>query len=185
MARPLRLQFEGALYHLMSRGHERGRIFVDDDDRIALLDEIKRVVEEKRWIVHGYCLMTNHLHLLVETPQPNLSAGMQMLSSRYSQAFNRRHGRSGHLLEGRYKAILVDKDAYLLELSRYIVLNPVKAKAATRPEQWKWSNYRATAGLVDTPSWLEVDWTLEQFGTSRASAREKHRKFVSEGKGAT
>src|SRR5512135_817991 len=184
MARPLRLEFEVAVYHVMSRGHERGKIFADDGDRTFYLEQLRRVVEEKQWLVHGYCLMSNHAHLLIETPLGNLSLGMQMLNGRYGAAFNRRHGRTGHLLEGRFHAVLVEKDSYLLELSRYIVLNPVRARMVARPGDWKWSSYRATSGQAEAPSWLTVDWTLAQFGRSRPAAREAYRRFVAEGKGA-
>jgi REP element-mobilizing transposase RayT len=127
MARPLRLEYPGAVYHVMARGQERGAIYREDGDRERFLDELSRVVVEQRWVVHGYCLMTNHDHLLVETPEANLSTGMQLLNGRYSQAFNVQWSRKGHLFEDRYKAIVVEKESYLLELCRYVVLNPVRA----------------------------------------------------------
>jgi hypothetical protein len=128
--------------------------------------------------------MTNHYHLLIETPEPNLSLGMQILNGRYSQAFNFRHERKGHVFEDRFKAIVVEKEAYLLELSRYVVLNPVKAGIVRSAREWRWSNYRATAGEDERPDFLEVDWTLSRFGKERAKAREAYRRFVSEGRGA-
>jgi REP element-mobilizing transposase RayT len=183
MARPVRLEYEGAVYHVTSRGHERGRIFADDEDRIGYLGHLQRTVEEKQWIVHGYCLMTNHVHLLVETPKANVALGMQAQNGRYSAAYNRRHGRKGHLLEGRYHAIVVEKEPYLLELCRYIVLNPVRARIVGQAGGYPWSNYLATAGEAAKPSWLTTDWTLRQFGSRMAPARAAYRRFVAEGKG--
>jgi len=183
MARPLRLEFEGAVYHLMSRGSERAAIFRGDRDHRRFLELLGRIVGDQRWVLHAFCLAGNHYHLLLETPLANLSAGMRNLNGRYTQWFNWRHRRSGHLFEGRFKAVLVEKDSHLRELSRYVVLNPVRAKQVKSPADWRWSNYRATAGLAPAPSWLETDWTLAQFANNRATAREAYRKFVAEGKG--
>jgi putative transposase len=183
MARPLRPEFEGAVYHVMSHGREKGRIFSDDADRALFLDGLKHVVEEKRWIVHAYCLTANHVHLLVETPVGNLSAGMHAVNGAYSQAYNRRHSRTGQLMEGRFHAVLVQKESYLLELACSIVLNPVRARTVKDPADYPWSNYRATAGDVPAPSWLDTEWTLAQFGKNRRSARNAYRRFVLEGKG--
>src|SRR4030042_5793823 len=127
MARPLRIEFPGAVYHVTSRGNARQTIFIDDEDRGGFLDLLSIVVERFNWICHAYCLMGNHYHLLIETPDGNLSKGMRELNGIYTQHFNRRHGRVGHVFQGRFKAILVEKDSYLLELCRYIVLNPVRA----------------------------------------------------------
>lgn len=175
MARPLRLEFPGALYHVISRGNERSPIFRDDWDRGFFLGILGSVVRDHGWLVHSYCLLGNHYHLLVETPQGRLSKGMHVLNGRYTQKFNRRHRRAGHVLEGRFKAILVEKEAHLLELHRYIVLNPVRAGLVSRPEDWSWSSYRATCGLRRRPGWLEVRWTLAQFGGAprRQSARTR------------
>jgi putative transposase len=128
MARPLRLEFAGAVYHLTSRGNARQKVFFADTDRQLFLDTVARVVSRYGWICHAYCLMTNHYHLLVETPKPSLSLGMRQLNGIYTQSFNRRHRRVGHLFQGRFKAILVQKESYLLELCHYIVLNPVRVK---------------------------------------------------------
>jgi REP element-mobilizing transposase RayT len=142
------------------------------------------IASVSRWIVHAYCLMGNHYHLLLETPRPNLSAGMQRVNGRYTQWFNRRHRRSGHLLQGRFKAILVERDPHLLELCRYVVLNPVRAGMAASAGSWPWSNYRSTAGRASAPPWLEVGWTRSQFSSTTSRALELYRKFVAEGKGA-
>ncbi|MEQ5837697.1 transposase [Marinobacter sp. NFXS9] len=127
MARPLRLEFAGALYHVTSRGNRREMIYESDDDRRAWLSILDEVCETFNWVCHAYCLMGNHYHLLIETPEGNLSKGMRQLNGVYTQVFNRHHGRVGHVFQGRYKAILVEKDSYLLELCRYIVA-PAKVK---------------------------------------------------------
>ncbi|MDY7075923.1 MAG: transposase, partial [Chloroflexota bacterium] len=128
MARPLRIEFAGALYHVTSRGDAQEDIYRGDDDRLRFLDVVGEIGDRFGWVVHAYCLMDNHYHLLVETPNANLSKAMRQLNGVYTQAFNRSHGRVGHVFQGRYKAILVQKETYLLELARYIVLNPVRAR---------------------------------------------------------
>ncbi|MGY4707263.1 REP-associated tyrosine transposase [Candidatus Bipolaricaulota sp. J31] len=183
MARPLRLEFPGALYHITSRGNAGQEVFLDDEDRLAFLEILAEVVERYRFRCYAYCLMGNHYHLLIETPEANLSRGMRQLNGVYTQRFNRRHKRSGHLFQGRYKAILVEKDPYLLELARYIVLNPVRAGLVRYPGRWRWSSYRATAGLEEPPAFLEVERLLSQFDPDPERARRKYRRFVAQGKG--
>lgn len=163
MARPLRLDFEGALWHVTARGNERKPIVRDDVDRETFVRILASVVSRFDWILHGWVLMSNHYHLLVETPQPTLSRGMRHLGGVYSQAFNRRWKRAGHLFQGRFFSLHVERDSHLLELVRYTVLNPVRAGLVSHPAKWKWSSYRATAGLQKAPPWLETRWTLEQF----------------------
>ena len=184
MARPLRIEFAGALYHVTSRGDRREAIYADDEDRNAWLEVLGAVVEEFNWACHAYCLMTNHYHVVVETPDGNLSKGMRQLNGVYTQFSNRRHKTVGHLFQGRYKAILVDKDAYLMELARYVVLNPVRARMVKLPERWPWSSYCAMVGLQNAPSWLCVDAMLAQFGRQRASAIQHYAEFVGDGIGA-
>ena len=181
MARPLRLEFTGALYHVTSRGDRREPIYEDDADRSSFLNILGRVVEDFNWIAHAYCLMGNHYHLLVETPDANLGKGMRQLNGSYTQWSNRRHHRVGHLFQGRYKAILVDKDAYLLELCRYVVLNPVRARMAKSPNLWRWSSYRAMMGLESDPPWFSADAVLAQFGHNRGVARRRYERFVAQG----
>ncbi len=183
MARPLRIEFSGALYHITSRGDRREAIYEDDDDRKLFLGTLSEVVERFDWLCHSYCLMTNHYHLVVETPDANLSKGMRHLNGVFTQATNRRHQRSGHLFQGRFKGILVDKDSYLLELSRYVVLSPVRAGMVKRPEDWHWSSYRAMLGKAPVPGWLSTDGLLAQFGKRRAEARARYQRFVNEGIG--
>ncbi len=183
MARPLRIEFPGAIYHVTSRGNARQAIFIDDEDRGIFLDILSMVVERFKWVCHTYCLMENHYHLLIETPDGNLSRGMRELNGVYTQGFNQRYGRVGHLFQGRYKAILVEKDNHLLSLCRYVVLNPFRVGLIRRPEDWRWSSYRATIGLARRPSFLTIDWVLSQFGGRRRVAMERYRRFVMEGIG--
>ncbi len=138
MSRPLRIEFPGALYHVTARGNARRDIVEDDDDRRCFVDLLAETVQSRRWRLYAYCLMDNHYHLLVETPEPNLSRGMRQLNGVFTQRTNRRHGRVGHVFQGRYKSILVEREAYLLELCRYVVLNPVRAGMAARAGEWRW-----------------------------------------------
>jgi len=184
MARPLRIEFSGAVYHITSRGNERKAIFRDDQDRKMFLTTLEDVTHRYNWLCHAYCLMENHYHVLIETPDGNLSIGMRQLNGVYTQRFNMRHGRVGHLFQGRFKAVLVQKDSHLLEACRYVVLNPVRAKRAQRPEQWAWSSYGATAGWRKPPACLVTDWVLSQFGSERKKAEAAYRKFVRDGIGA-
>jgi putative transposase len=183
MARPLRIEYEGAVYHITSRGNAREKIFLADDDRVEFLNVLAEVVSRFGWICHAYCLMSNHYHLLVETPLPNLSKGMQLLNGVYTQRFNRATKRTGHVFQGRFKAILVEKESHLLELARYVVLNPVHSKIVRSAKDWPWSSYRATGGQVEAPEFLTVDWILSQFGAERATAMRAYRRFVSQGRG--
>lgn len=183
MTRPLRLEFSGALYHVTSRGNRQDDIYELDADRESFLTVLGDVCMTYNWVCHAYCLMDNHYHLLVETPDANLSKGMRQLNGRYTQKFNREHRRVGHVFQGRYKAILIDKDSYLLELSRYIVLNPVRARMAHSARDWRWSSYRATVGEQSKPSWLNTDWLLAGFSQRKLIAIEKYKQFVNEGKG--
>jgi len=183
MARPLRIEFEGALYHVTSRGNDHGRIFFTDTDRVAFLKLLEEVVERYSWICHAYCLMTNHYHLVVETPNANLSRGMRHINGVFTQRINKLNQRSGHILQGRFKSILIEKDSYLLELARYVVLNPVRAKMVRSAKDWRWSSYRATAGLEEAPDFLTVRWILAQFDLDPTNARKAYRKFVRKGRG--
>lgn len=181
MARPLRLEFPGALYHVTCRGNRQDRIFRDRRDHLTWLDEAERMCQRFNFLVHAYCAMTNHYHLLIETPEGNLGQGMRHLNSAYSQYYNRRHSMVGHVLQGRYKAILVQKESYLLELARYIVLNPVRANLVDKPDEWEWSSLRFTLGERPAPAWLSTDWLLESFGQDKLTAAQAYRAFVSAG----
>jgi REP element-mobilizing transposase RayT len=178
MARPLRLDFPGALHHITSRGNERRPIFRSDGDRIAFLDLLGKTAERFGWLVYAYCLMTSHFHLMIKTPEATLSRGMHWLNGSYAAKFNKRRKRSGHLFQGRFHSYLIDSEAYFTEVLRYVVLNPVRAKMVERPEQYRWSSYRATAGLADAPDWLALDAALASFGPDRPSAHEQYQRFV-------
>jgi len=183
MARPLRIEYDGALYHVTSRGNERKPIFKDDGDRELFLTTLGQVSKRFHWLCHAYCLMDNHYHLVIETPDGNLSKGMRQLNGVYTQAFNRRHHRVGHLFQGRFKGILVQKESHFLEVCRYVVLNPVRAKAVKHPREWAWSSYRATGGLAAVPRCLTVEEILSHFGQRRGPAQAKYREYVREGLG--
>lgn len=181
MVRPLRIEYPGAVYHLTTRGNARNNIYRDEQDRKNHLFILADVVKKYNWLCHAYCLMGNHYHLLVETPEANLSQGMRQLNGIYTQRYNKRHNHVGHVFQGRYKAILVDKENYLLELCRYIVLNPVRIQLVDLPEHWPWGSYRSTSGLTGAPDFLTVDWILGMFGNNRRLAQQKYQQFVREG----
>lgn len=181
MARPLRLQFPGAVYHLTSRGNRQTPIYQSDEDRKVFLDILGKTVKRYNWVCYGYCLMDNHYHLLVETVDANLSLGMRQLNGMYTQYINRRHDTVGHVFQGRYKSILVEKNSHLLELCRYIVLNPVKAKMIDHPGKWKWSSYLSTSTRNDLPDFLSVEWILLQFDKQKRKSRESYIEFVAGG----
>jgi len=182
VSRPLRLEFAGALYHITSRGDRQDDIYETDADRVGFIDLLGDVCDTYNWVCHGYCLMSNHYHLLIETPDSNLSKGMRQLNGVYTQSFNRSHGRVGHVFQGRYKAIHVEKEAYLLELARYIVLNPVRAEMVRSAKEWPWSSYRSMTGQTNAPDWLHTDWILAAFGRNKKSAIEGYKRFVRDGK---
>ena len=183
MARPLRIELAGGVYHVTSRGDRREMIYGDDADRRAWVDLFGEVCEQFNWRCHAWCQMGNHYHLVVETAEANLSRGMRQLNGVYTQAVNRRHGRVGHVFQGRYKAILVEADAYLVELARYVVLNPVRAGLCKEAAEWPWSSHRALLGRVEPPSWLATDCVLGQFGETRARAVGRYEDFVRAGVG--
>lgn len=183
MARPLRVEFHGAMYHVIARGNAKQKIFLNDHDRQEFLRWLGYVQKMYNLVIYAYCLMGNHYHLLVETPDANLSKAMRDLNGNYSQGFNKRHKRVGHLLQGRYKAFVVEKHSYLLELIRYIILNPIRACLVKHPRDWKWSSYGATAGHVKAPEWLYVDETLSLFSKNRQTAQREYRQFVKDGIG--
>jgi REP element-mobilizing transposase RayT len=181
MSRPLRIELASGLYHVTSRGDRREAIYRDDQDRTDWLTVLGEVCRRFNWRCHAYCEMTNHYHFVVETPDGNLSKGMRQLNGVYTQTTNRRHGLVGHLFQGRFKAILVEREAYLLELARYVVLNPVRAAMVPEEGDWPWSSYRAMVGQAPAPAWLETDWVLGQFGEGRSRAQGGYAAFVRQG----
>ena len=181
MSRPRRIEFSGSVHHAMARGNAKQSIFLDDRDRIRFLALLHNAVIKHQWVCHAYCLMPNHYHLMIELKQPSLSAGMQYLNAAYAQYFNQRHGRVGHVFQGRFKSLLIEKDSYLLQLSRYIVLNPVRARMVELPSQFDWSSYRATAGMGEPHPCLTRDWLLATFAKNRSLAQQRYASFVSAG----
>lgn len=182
MARPLRIEFAGALYHVTARGNAQADIYDDNTDRQQFLSLLQNTVDRLDWYCHAYCLMDNHYHLLIETNSPTLSKGMKFLNGTYTQYYNRQHKRVGHVFQGRFKAILVQKDSYLLELARYIALNPVRAHMVRSAKDWPWSSYRATAGYEENVACLTTDWVLAGFAKTQKVAQQRYRDFVQQGK---
>jgi len=179
--RSLRIEFPGALYHITSRGNAKQLIYLDEIDKRNFLKIFTSVVDRFNWLCHSYCLMNNHYHLIIETPEGNLSRGMRQLNGVYTQNFNLRHNRVGHLFQGRYKAILVEKETYLLVLSRYVALNPLRAGLVKMIEDWEWSSHRAIIGIGKKPPFLTVDWILSQFGDDKSMAKSRYKQFVLDG----
>jgi len=183
MTRPLRLEFAGALYHVSARGNRRDAIFRDDTDRRVWLAVLDTVCSRCNFVVHAFCQMTNHYHLVVETIDGGLADGMRQLNGIYAQYFNRRHALVGHVFQGRYHAVLVQKQSHLLELSRYVVLNPLRAGMAVSLHAWRWSSHLYVTGAMHAPAWLDTDWLLSQFSSDPASARTAYVEFVMAGRG--
>ena len=177
MARKLRDQSEG-VRHIICRGNRQQPIFVDDFDRERYLKLLEKVCRKCGWRVIAYCLMTNHVHLVIDVPAFTVSYGMQLLSGQYAQAFNRRHGYKGHLFEGRFFAVRVDDEAYGLQLTRYVVQNPTRAGMVETAVDWQWSSHRAVLGKTAPPPFLDVEWTLAQFARKQQLAREGYASFV-------
>lgn len=183
MSRPPRVEFPGALHHVSWRTPERSPLFRDDADRERFLLELGRTAAERGWLVHAWALLGSSVELLLETPVPNLSAGMRALGGRYVQAFNRRHGRGGPLFDGRFRSLLVDPESAFLDAARSVALAPVRARLARAALDWRWSSAPATAGLAERPAWLTVDATLRRLSPARPRARERFRRLVADTRG--
>ena len=181
VARPLRIQVPNGVYHVTARGNRGQLIFRSNDDSEQFLRTFAEVVPRFGWGCHAYCLLPNHFHLVIETPHANLSAGMHRLNGRYAAWFNRRHGFEGHVFQRRFYAVLVESDWHLLELARYVTLNPVRAGLCDGPLQWRWSSYRAAVGAATIPAFLDVDRVLGHFGSTRARAQRNLARFVADG----
>jgi putative transposase len=173
-----REQVAGGVYHVYARGNKRADIFVDDIDRRTYLALLGRTVQQKGWRLMAYCLMPNHVHLLVETPEPDLGDGMRRIHGVYAQTFNERHAEVGHVFQGRYGSTLVTSDEQLVAVVGYIVHNPVKAGLVERAEAWGWSSHAAMAGKVVAPAWLAKDRLLELLGVWGGDPREGYREVV-------
>ena len=191
MARPLRIQFPDGIYHVTSRGDRREAIFVDDRDRALLLDVLAQGMARFDASVLAYCLMGNHYHLVVQTRQGNLSRLMRHVNGVYAQAFNRRHDQVGHVFQGRFGSIHVDRDAYLLEVCRYTELNPVRARLVDNPQDWPWSSYRAHCGQALASQWLDTPGLHGHLLgrdasslTDRRIAADRYAQFVAAGRDA-
>jgi len=178
MARPLRVVFEGALYHVINRGNEKNNIFRDERDYRVFLKLLRETVIEHKWICYGYCLMGNHYHILIETPRANISKGMKKINAQFTQYFNFRYKRTGHLFQGRFKSNLVEKNSYLLELFRYIVMNPIRAGLCKKPNEYQWSSYGAMTSKDSRHDFVEKKWILSQFGDDFKTAAINYKNFI-------
>jgi putative transposase len=184
MARPLRLEFPNAIWHITARGNERKDIFRDDADRERFVQMLGETVERFGWRLLKWVLMGNHYHLLVQTPQPTLSRGMHWLNCRYAIYFNNRHKRCGHLFGERFHGKIVQKESHLRSVLRYVALNPVRAGIVERPEDWSWSSYRQIIGLDKPAPWLAVADVLENFSGPGVDSRQEYFEFVNDGIGS-
>jgi REP element-mobilizing transposase RayT len=180
MARSLRIIYPGAFYHVTSRGNERKEIFKSKRDREKFLAYLESATQRYDAVIYAYCLMDNHYHIMLETPSGNLPQIMRHINGAYTTYFNVKRKRSGHLFQGRYKAVLVDIDEYAKELSRYIHLNPVRAKMVDSPEGYAWSSYQFYIGKQKAPEWLNRDFVLSYFGKKVSTAQNEYQKFVIE-----
>lgn len=181
MTRPLRIQYPGAFYHITSRGNEKRDIFMDKSDHLRFLFYLKTAFTRYKAVIHVYCLMNNHYHLLLETPEGNLSSILHYINASYTTYFNKKRDRIGHLFQGRFKSILVDKDSYALELSRYIHLNPVRAGCVIKPEDFEWSSFRDYISETKNSSWLNTKFILCYFNCGKQNNIKKYKEFVYEG----
>src|SRR5438874_8840448 len=178
MARQLRLQYPGSLWHLSSLGNRSENIYYDNSDRDFFLELLGKCVTRFDWILYAYVLLPNHFRFVIQLTAETLSRGMQWLNGRYAQTLNRRRHRSGHVFQGPFDGVLIDKETYFLEVLRDVVLSPMKAGIVTRPEDYLWSTHRAVLGEVEPPEWLAVDDILSQFAPNRDLARANYRQFV-------
>jgi putative transposase len=181
MARPLRVQVAGGIYHVTARGNRRQETFRSDADYLLYLALLARVCERFKWEVFAYCLMPNHVHLVIRTREANLAAGMQRLHGVYAQCFNQRYGLDGHLFGGRYKSKLIASEGHAFATGRYVVLNPVRAGLCAHPAEWRWSSYRAAAGLAPRPRFLNVRWLNVQLARRGSDTLAAYVRYVEEG----
>ncbi len=178
MPRPVRVQFPGAIYHLMNRGVRGEHLYTDDEEHEYFLDLLAEACRRYAWLVRTYCLMSNHYHLLLTTPQPTLSLGMQWLNGCYAQWFNWRHRHQGHAFFRRFHSVIIETDAQLADVARYILLNPVRAGLCVHPRDWPWSSYGAMVGRERKPTFLACEWLVGQFGFDPAQAQANFAAFV-------
>jgi putative transposase len=178
MARSPRPIVPGGIYHVVSRGTRRLPVFEDDHDRRLFIRLLGLTVPRFEWRCFAYCLMTNHYHLVVQTPEPTISTGMHFLNGRYAQLFNERHGVQGHVFERRFWSVVVERERHLLQLARYVVLNPQRGGICSFPGDWPWSSYCATAGTARIPAFLSVEWVQELLGGDPQTRPQRYAQFV-------
>lgn len=178
MSRPLRIQYPGAIYHITARGNGGNNIFNNSKDYLLFLEELKKTIEEYNWVCYTYCFMPNHYHLLIKTLDPNLSTGMRQLNGNYTQRYNIKHKKYGHLFQGRFKSVLVEDASYLGNIIRYIVLNPVKAKLAKTISVWLWTSHNEITGRKKSTGCVQIDETLSLFHKNKRIARQEYIKFI-------
>ena len=181
MARQLRMEFKGAFYHITSRGNQRGRVYFEDKDKERFLEILRRTKERYGYLLHAYALMDNHYHLMIETPKANISQTMQNINTSYTVYINKKYRRSGHLLQGRFKGIIVDKDEYLVTLSRYIHLNPVRADIVQKPEEYRWTSYRLYIDKSNRETLADTGDTLSRYSEKKGEAVRAYKEFVESG----
>lgn len=181
MARPLRIEYEGALYHITARGNERNPIYREEGDYHRFLELLSELPQRYGVLIHGYILMKNHYHFLIETPKGNIIKVMHYLNATYTGYFNKKYKRVGHLFQGRYKGFLIEKERYLLSVSRYIHLNPVRALIVKKPEEYRWSSYPAYIGRGKENKWLTCSWVLGQYSSDKGKARRQYNAYIGEG----
>lgn len=181
MSRPLRIEYPGAVYHVTARANGRQQLFTCIEDGSTFIELLEREIAQHKWLCHAYCLLEDHYHLVIETPEANLGRGMGRLNMAYSQWFGRKHDQRGHLFHGRYKSIILQKERHLLEVCRHVVLNPVRLQAVNRADHWKWSSYRPFAFEEREPNWLYREWLLGQFGSGCSDPASAWRDYVEEG----
>lgn len=181
MSRPIRIEFPGAIYHVTSRGQAGQKIFVDDEDRHFFLEWMGKIAQRFHWKCHAYCLMQDHYHLVIETDDANLSAGMRELNGTYTQRYNRRYELQGPVMQGRFKAILLERETCLLQVCRHVVLNPLRVKEVRQLEKYRWSSYRATAGIDDAVPGVSYEWLWAQFGKRQKKVFERYQEYVKQG----
>lgn len=184
MARPLRVEYKDAVYYVTSKGNAGNSITQDDEDRELFLETVSFVVKRYKWKCHAYSILDNKYCLVVETPKPNLSVGMRQLNGIYTQKYNRKHNLAGHVFQGRFKAVIIEKEKYLLDICRLVVLQPATSGTTKNYATYKWSSYKATAGLAEGPAFLETGWILSQFAKRPKNAHKKYIGYVKEGKKA-
>ncbi len=185
MSRPIRIEVPGAVYHVTSRGHAQQPIFQDDEDHQFFVEWLGKIVQRFHWQCHAYCLLPDHYHLVIETGQANLSAGMRELNGSYTQRYNRRYGRHGPVMQGRFKAIVLERAAFLLPVCRHVVLNPLRrpGKGLRQLEKYRWSSYPACAGLAEPVPGLAMDNLLAEFGKRKKRASERFAEYIKQGIG--